>query len=80
MKYSYFECDLETYKVKVMSEVKGEAHILYPMYIRCTSFSYQSDHPFQRYGQNSIWPWKNASKIFKENLTKKNFHKNFSKI
>ena len=26
--------------------------------------SHQSDQPFLRYGQNSVWPWKNTSEIF----------------
>ena len=30
--------DLETSKVKVMSEVKGQGHMLYPVSSRCTSF------------------------------------------
>ena len=32
--------------------------------------SHQSDQPFLRYGQNSVWPWKNTSEILKENLQK----------
>ena len=32
--------DLETSKVKVMSEVKGQGHILYPVSNQCTSFSF----------------------------------------
>ena len=32
--------------------------------------SHQSDQPLLRYGQKSVWPWKNTSKIFKENLPK----------
>ena len=32
--------DLETSKVKVMSEVKGQDHILYPVSNWCTSFSF----------------------------------------
>ena len=32
--------DLETSKVKVMSEVKGQGHILYPVSNPCTSFSF----------------------------------------
>ena len=31
---------------------------------------HQSDQPFLRYGQNSVWPWKNTSEFFKENLPK----------
>ena len=44
----------------------------------------QSDLPFLRYGQRSVWPWKNvskffknASKIFKENLPHKNLQTEF---
>ena len=32
--------------------------------------SHQSDQPFLRYGPNCVWPWKNTSEIFKENLPK----------
>ena len=32
--------------------------------------SHQSDQPFLRYGKNSVWPWKNTSENFKENLPK----------
>ena len=32
--------------------------------------SHQWDQSFLRYGQNSVWPWKNTSEIFKENLPK----------
>ena len=32
--------------------------------------SHQSDQPFLRYGQNSVWPWKNTSEFFKKNLPK----------
>ena len=28
--------------------------------------SHQSDQPFLRYGQNSVWPWNNTSEILKE--------------
>ena len=35
--------------------------------------SHQSDQPFLRYGQNSVWPWKNTSEFFKENLQKLQF-------
>ena len=39
--------DFETSKVKVISEVKGQGHILYPVPNRCTSFSFhinQTNH------------------------------------
>ena len=64
--------DLETSKVKVMSEFKGQGHIFVPS-IQPMHFlfdSHQSDQPFLRYGQNSVWPWKNTSEIFKENSPK----------
>ena len=32
--------------------------------------SHQLDQRFLRYGQNSVWTWKNTSEIFKENLWK----------
>ena len=35
--------DLETSKVKVMSEVKGQGHILHPVSNRCTFFSFHID-------------------------------------
>ena len=67
--------DLETSKVKVMREVKGQGHILFPSIqpMHLLFVSHQSDQPFQRYGQNSVWPWKNTSKIFNENLPKQKF-------
>ena len=37
--------------------------------------SHQSDPLFLRYGQNSVWPWKTTSEIFKENNS---FQQNFS--
>ena len=30
--------------------------------------SHQSDQPFLRYGQKSVWPWKNTFDFLKENL------------
>ena len=32
--------------------------------------SHQSHQPFLRYGQNSVWPWKNTSKILNGTLPK----------
>ena len=46
-----------------MSEVKCQGHILCPV----SNVSHQTDQSFLRYGQNSFWPWKNTSEIFKEN-------------
>ena len=39
--------------------------------------SYQSDQPFLRYVQYSVWPWKDTSEIFKANLPKKEFSPEF---
>ena len=50
---------------------RSQSHIvpsIQPMHFLFVS--HQSDQPFLRYGQNSVWPWKNTSKIFKENLPK----------
>ena len=63
---------LETSKVKVMNEVNGQGHILYPVSIQCTSFSFHINRT------NHSWDMakividleKNTSKIFKENLPK----------
>ena len=38
LKYSSFEIDLKTSKVKVMTWVKGQGHILYPISNQCISF------------------------------------------
>ena len=57
--------DLEKSKVKVMSEVKDQGHIVYPVSI-FLFVSHQSDQTFLRY-QKSVWPCKNTSEIFKEN-------------
>ena len=35
--------------------------------------SHQSDQPLLRYGQYRVWPWKNTSEIFNENLPKSQF-------
>ena len=56
--------------------VRSKAKVTY-----CTQYptdalpivSHQSDQPFLRYGQNSVWPWKNTSEFFKEILPKWNF-------
>ena len=37
---AFTKFDLETSKVKAMSEVKDQGHILYPLSNRCTSFSF----------------------------------------
>ena len=43
-------------------------------------FSHQSDQPFLRYGQNSVWPWKNISKFLKKICQSNSFQQNFSEI
>ena len=47
----------------VRSKVKVTYCIHYPTNA-LLFVSHQSDQPFLRYGQNSVWPWKNTSKIF----------------
>ena len=42
--------------------------------------SHQSDQPFVRYGQHSVWPWKNTSEIKKKNCQNNCFQQNVSKI
>ena len=57
--------DLETSKVKVMREVKGQGHILYPVSNQCTSFSFhinRTNHSWDM-AKKGVWPWKNTSKI-----------------
>ena len=78
---AFSKFDLETSKVKVMSEVKGQGHILYPVSNRCTSFSFHinwTNHSGDM--AKIVWPWKNTSEIFKENCQNKRFQQNFSKI
>ena len=57
--------DLETSKVKVMSEVKGEGHMLYPVSNRCTSFSFHINHT-----KNS---WDMAKIVFELEITHPKF-------
>ena len=75
--------DLEKSKVKVMGEVKGQGHIVYPVSNWCTSFSFHinwTNHSWDM-SNKSVWPWKNTSKIFEENIgQKKGFKQNSSKI
>ena len=59
-------------------EVKGQAHIVRPVFNRCTSFSFhisRTNHSWDM--SHSVWPWKNTSEIFKANLAKKEFPKEF---
>ena len=46
--------DLETSKVKVMSEVKGQGHILYPVSNQCTSSSFQVNRTNQSWDMAKI--------------------------
>ena len=60
---------------------RARSHIvpsIQPMYFLFVS--HQSDQPFLRYGQNSVWPWKNTSIIFKKICQNNSFEHNFSKI
>ena len=74
--------DLETSKVKVMSEFKGQGHILYPVSNRCTSFSFHINRT------NHSWDMakivfdleKTHPKFLKKICQNKSFHENFSKM
>ena len=71
--------DLETSKVKVMSQ-RSRSHILPSIKpIHFLFVSYQSDQSFLNYGQNSVWPWKNTSKIFKEICQNNSFNRSVPK-
>ena len=62
---------LETSKVKVMSEVKGQCHILYPVSNQCTSFSFyinRTNHSWDM--ANIVFDLKKKIRNFKENLPK----------
>ena len=50
---------------------KSRSHIIPSIQLMFCSFvPHQSGQPFLRYGQNSVWPWKNTSEFFKENWPK----------
>ena len=74
--------DLETSKVKVMSEVKGQGHILYPVSNRCTSFSFHINRT------NHYWDMakivfdleKTHPKFLKKICKNQSFQQKFSKI
>ena len=53
----------------VRSKVKVTYYTQYPT-DASIFISHQWDQPFLRYGQNSVWLWKNTSEIFKESLPK----------
>ena len=54
----------------VRSKVKVTYNIPSIQPMQCLFVSHQSDQPFLRYGQNSVWPWKNIH----------NFTRQFAKI
>ena len=75
--------DLDTFKVKVMGEVKGQGHIVNPVFNRCTSFSLHiswTNHSWDM--AKSVWPRKNTSEILnKKYWRRKNCPKKvFSRI
>ena len=61
--------DIKTSKGKVMSEVKDQGHILYPVSNQCTSFSFHINRTSHSWDMVKIleiyWkiPWKNTSEI-----------------
>ena len=70
MRYSYFE--IWPWNIKVRGHGWGQrsrslsSPIIQPMHLLFVS--HQSDQPFLRYVQWSVWPWKNTSEICKEKL------------
>ena len=64
--------DLETSKVKVMSEAKGQHHMVYPVSNRCTSFSFHINQT------NHFWDM--AKIVFDPEKTHPKCLKNFVKI
>ena len=74
--------DLETSKVKVMSEVKGQGHILYSASNRFTSFSFhinRTNHSWDM-AKSVIDLEKTHPNFLKKICQNKSFHNNFSKI
>ena len=62
--------------VKVMSEVKGQGHIVYPVSNRCTSFSFhinQTHHSRDMAKTVFDFEKKKKSKIFYKKINKKRF-------
>ena len=49
-------------------------HSIQPMHF--LFISHQSDQPFLRYDQNSVWPWKNTSEILKKMCQNKSLQQN----
>ena len=74
--------DLETSQVMVMSEVKGEGHLFYPVSNQCTSFSFHINRT------NHSWDMakivfdldKTHLKFLKKICQNNSFQQNFSKI
>ena len=64
--------DLETSKVKVMSEVKGQGQILYPVSDECTSFSFHINRTnYSWYMAKIVFDLEKTHPIFfQENLPK----------
>ena len=51
--------DLEKFTIKVMSEVKGQGHIVYPVSNPCTSFLFHINRiNHYWYMFKVVWPWK----------------------
>ena len=74
--------DLETSKVKVMSEVKGKGHILCPVSKRCISFSFYINRTNHSWDMAKIMfdLEKTHPRFLKKICQNKSFQPNFSKI
>ena len=58
--------DLEKSKVNVMSEVKDQCHVVYPVSNRCTSFSFHVNRTNFSWDMSSnVWSWKSTSEILR---------------
>ena len=74
--------DLETSKVKVMSEVKGQGNILYPIFNSCNSFSFHINRTNHSGDMAKIvLDLEKTHQKFKMKICQNNsFQQNFSKI
>ena len=73
---------LETSKVKVMSEVKGQGHISYPVSNLCTSFSFHINRTKHSWDMAKIVfdPEKTHLKFLKKIWQNNSFQQNFSTV
>ena len=80
----FWNLTLKKSKVKVMCQVKGQGHVSGQrsrshsspsiQQIHLLFVSHQSDQPFLRYVQQSVWPWKNTWNFQRKHIW--NFQRN----